>query len=218
MEVSNATATQSKSERSSATLASDFDSFLLLLTTQLQNQDPLEPMDAEKFTEQLVQFSGVEQAIETNAKLEDMVGLLQTSQTTAALQYLGSQVELTPDQIYLIEDGRATITYDLEETATSTNIKILDGNGELVRELNGTTASGRNQVEWDGLSEFGRQAKAGTYYVAVSAVDHQGQGIKAETPLTGTVDGVQSTSTGPLLMVDGNATPMTSIRSIFRPS
>ena len=90
MEVSNATATQSKSERSSATLASDFDSFLLLLTTQLQNQDQLEPMDAEKFTEQLVQFSGVEQAIETNAKLEDMVGLLQTSQTTAALQYLGS--------------------------------------------------------------------------------------------------------------------------------
>lgn len=218
MEVAStaAASAQSKSDSSRATLASDFDTFLLLLTTQLQSQDPLSPMDAEKFTEQLVQFSAVEQAVQTNSKLEEMVGLLQIGQTTAALQFLGSKVELDPDRLYLAGEEPAVITYSLPEAAASVDIKILNDNGDLVRELDGETLAGTNRVEWDGLTDFGRRAAVGSYILAVSAVDHRGLGLDVETPATGTVDGVRSTDAGPLLMVDGVPTAMTSIRSIFR--
>src|ERR1700754_3933826 len=79
------------------TLASNYDTFLVLLTAQLQNQDPLAPMDSTQFTQQLVQFSQVEQQIRTNEQLEGLVGQYKASSAGAALSYLGREAILETD-------------------------------------------------------------------------------------------------------------------------
>lgn len=79
-------------QRQGLKLAEDFDQFLNLLTTQLQNQDPLNPMDSNEFTNQIVQFSQVEQAINTNQKLDSLVSLQLASISGAALNYVGMDI------------------------------------------------------------------------------------------------------------------------------
>src|SRR5262245_28642958 len=86
---------------SSQSLAANFDSFLTLLTTQLQNQDPLAPMDANTFTSQLVEFASVEQAIQTNSRLGELSELIQSSGTSSAIGLLGREVTAATDRIGL---------------------------------------------------------------------------------------------------------------------
>src|SRR6202035_5510495 len=74
------------------TIAGNFNTFLQLLTTQLQNQNPLDPLDTNQFTSQLVQFAGVEQQLKMNDQLTSLVSLQQTAQTTAALSFVGKTV------------------------------------------------------------------------------------------------------------------------------
>src|SRR3954468_21748675 len=76
------------------TLAGNFNTFLTLLTTQLKNQNPLDPLDTNQFTQQLVQFAQVEQQMKSNDQLQTLVSLQQSAQATAALSYVGSTVVL----------------------------------------------------------------------------------------------------------------------------
>src|SRR2546430_16214955 len=75
-----------------ATPAGNFDTFLTLLTTQLQNQNPLDPLDTNQFTQQLVQFAGVEQQLKSNDQLKSLVELEKSAQSTQALVYVGNTV------------------------------------------------------------------------------------------------------------------------------
>ena len=76
-------------------MSSNFDTFLTLLTTQLQNQDPLSPMDSNQFTQQLVQFSQVEQQINSNKNLESLISLTKNQTSVDAVSYLGKTLTLT---------------------------------------------------------------------------------------------------------------------------
>ncbi len=96
---------------SSQSLAANFDTFLKLLTTQLQNQDPLAPMDANEFTSQLVEFASVEQAIQTNSKLGELGKLIESSGTTSAMGMLGREVTAATDRVGLAASGDAQIRY-----------------------------------------------------------------------------------------------------------
>src|SRR5512140_2916220 len=90
--VSGTTPASSKgslSSTTSSTLAGNFQTFLTLLTTQLQNQNPLDPLDTNQFTQQLVQFAGVEQQLKTNDQLTSLVSLQKTAQSTQALGFVG---------------------------------------------------------------------------------------------------------------------------------
>ena len=109
-------------------LSETFDNFLVLLTTQLKNQDPLEPLDTNLFTEQLVQFSGVEQAIKTNAKLDQLIAQQGTNQLTAALDYIGKSVEVESAGLDL-SDGEARIIYGLASNAQQTTIEFHANSG-----------------------------------------------------------------------------------------
>src|SRR5262245_53941482 len=113
------------------TLADNFDTFLVLLTAQIQNQDPLSPMDSTQFTQQLVQFSQVEQQIRTNEQLEGLVGQYQAASAGAALSYLGKDAIIDADETYLA-GGSANWAYTLPETATSLTINVKDANGRTV--------------------------------------------------------------------------------------
>src|ERR1051325_2604174 len=104
-------------------LAQNFNNFLQLLTMQLTHQDPTSPMDANQFTQQRVQFASVEQAINQNKKLEQLVGLLQTNQSVAAIGYLGKEVEAHGSKTDL-QDGKAKWTYTLPKASAVTSLVV----------------------------------------------------------------------------------------------
>src|ERR1700745_1994530 len=91
-------------------LSGNFQTFLTLLTTQLKNQDPLSPMDSNQFTQQLVQFSQVEQQINSNKNLEDLIALTKSQSATNAVSYLGKTLTLT-DGTAALQNGTANWTY-----------------------------------------------------------------------------------------------------------
>src|ERR1700690_3571140 len=108
-------------------IASNFTTFLQLLTTQLQNQDPLSPMDTNQFTQQLVQFAGVEQQMKSNDQLSTLVSLQQNAQTTEALALVGATVVVNGSTAPLA-NGQATWTLNSTQPATAT-ITIADATG-----------------------------------------------------------------------------------------
>jgi flagellar basal-body rod modification protein FlgD len=189
--------TTDASAGTSQSLAETFDTFLALLTTQLKNQDPLNPTDSEKFTEQLVQFTGVEQSIATNKKLDQMIQLQSDSQLNNAVSYIGKTAEFVSDQLSLT-GGTATISYGLEARSAETTIKIVDSSGRTVREINGETSIGRHELVWDGKDDNGVSLADGVYSFSVTAVDDKGKTIETVTATTGKVTGVE--------IVDGVAT------------
>ena len=192
-------------------IADTFDSFLLLLTTQLQYQDPLSPLDTNQFTEQLVQFSSVEQSIKTNSKLDELIGLQGNSQLTGALGYIGKTVAVEGPGLYL-SDGAADITYELAANAEQTTIEILDQSGRIVRTLSGAGAAGRHQLVWDGKDELGNDLPDGLYGARISALDGNGNSLLAAQGTIGRVTGIELQngdvvlSIGPLKVTPGQVT------------
>jgi len=200
--------------RDGAKLAADFDGFLKLLTTQLQTQDPLSPMDAEQFTSQLVQFAGVEQAIRTNTQLESLVSLMQLTQHTSALQYVGAVVELDNARVHLPLGGEAGIAYSLGATAQSVGVEIVDDDGRVVRRLAGPTGEGPQQLTWNGLDDDRRGRPPGTYGVRIEALDAAGRPVPVSQTSTGEVDALLQTKEGLVLSVDGRSFPLDAVRAI----
>jgi len=201
--------------REGTKLAADFDGFLKLLTAQLQTQDPLSPMDAEQFTSQLVQFSAVEQAIQTNSQLGNLVGLMQTTQHTAALQYVGATVELDNARTYLPSGGEATIAYELAQPAAQVTVSIIDTAGKTIRELVGPAGIGPQTMRWDGVDADRRGRPAGAYGVRVEAVDAAGRPVAASLETTGRVDALLQSESGLVLSVDGRAYPLDAVRAVL---
>src|ERR1700735_5035586 len=104
----SASAVPAKSADPLSSLSSNFDDFLTLLTTQLQNQDPTSPMDANSFTSELVEFASVEQQISTNSSLPQLIQLTQAADVTQASGIVGKQVTVQSTQIPL-QSGTGTL-------------------------------------------------------------------------------------------------------------
>src|SRR3984893_11054067 len=111
-------------------IAGNFNAFLTLLTTQLQHQDPLSPLDTNQFTQQLVQFASVEQQINMNTSLSTLISLQQTAQATSALGFIGATVVVSGNSAQLV-NGQATWNYTIASPATAT-INISNASGQLV--------------------------------------------------------------------------------------
>ena len=192
MEVSSVGLTNTKTTNTDAStsLTETFDTFLSLLTTQLQNQDPLDPMDTEQFTQQLVSFSQVEQSIAANQKLDQLVELQTTSQLSTGVSYIGKSVEVVTDQL-MLDGGSATLTYGLERKAAQTVISIVDQNGRPVRTVNGETDPGRHEFVWDGRDANGVELPDGLYGFRVDPVDKAGTPVELASASIGRVTGVE---------------------------
>ncbi len=199
-------------------LVDDFDSFLKLLTTQLTNQDPLEPLDATKFTEQLVQFSGVEQAIKSNNTLEQLTALMRTDQLTRTIDYLGAEVEAEGKTISLGPDGAARLSYDLGESAAQVAISIWDELGRLVATRQGTANAGSHSLAWDGVGNSGERLPEGLYRVEVAAQDDAGEPIPVSTTISGVVDGVEIDGDRLLLSLGGVLIPLEAVTVVRQSS
>jgi len=209
--VSGAGVTTAKSQ----SLASDFNGFLKLLTAQLRNQDPLAPMDADKFTSQLVQFASVEQQLATNGKLEKLNTLVDTSMRAGALGYLGAEVEIEGGFIRP-EPGKSGFHYELAREAQDVAIKIHDPSGKLVLQESGGLAKGANSYVWNGRVADGRLAEPGTYRVDVTAEDASGRSVPVTMRTTGTVDRVALDGATPMLVIEDASVPLSAVRSITR--
>ena len=125
MAVSGIDVTQTPSEaaNSRTRLSDNYDTFLVLLTAQLQNQDPLAPMDSTQFTQQLVQFSQVEQQIRTNEQLEGLVGQYQAASAGAALSYLGKDAIIQANETYLA-GGAANWAYSSRDRIAASTARV----------------------------------------------------------------------------------------------
>lgn len=174
----------------SGTLAEDFDSFLNLLTTQLQNQDPLDPMKSNEFTNQLVKFSEVEQTLKTNDKLDELLTLQGDSKTNTAVSMIGKDVEAKSDQIRL-EGDSATIGYNLEGKAETAAISIANQDGEIVRTMPVNPEAGEHEITWDGTDSNGNDLDEGVYTMKLSAVDAENKTVKGDTFANNEVKGFE---------------------------
>src|ERR1700735_5151729 len=114
----------------SSQIAGNFQSFLTLLTTQLQNQNPLDPLDTNQFTQQLVEFAGVQQQLNTNDSLATLVSLQQTTQSTQALGFVGQTVVVNGSTAQLVNNAAAWQVSI--PTASLLTINIANSTGQTV--------------------------------------------------------------------------------------
>ncbi|WP_374385080.1 flagellar hook assembly protein FlgD [Dongia sp.] len=188
----------------------NYEAFLTLLTTQLQNQDPLNPMDTAEFTNQLVQYADVEQAIQTNDTLNDLLSLVSWNTNTLALSYIGKSVTYA-SEYGMLTDGEATWRYDLPEEAESVTITVKDQDGNIVYQGAGDTAKGKNSFTWDGKDADGNSLEDGVYSISVDARNATGGEIESDIYGTGTITNVSTSGDEIVLLVGDLALSISSI-------
>ena len=164
--------------------------FLNLLTTQLKHQDPTKPMDTNKFTQQLTQFSGIEQQIRTNKHLEKLLALQGSDRKLRALGYVGATIEAAGHTNMLGKTGKADWIYALPRKATEVTIEVRDQKNKLVYTEKRKHQSGRNEFSWDGKNAKGDRMPEGAYTIRVKAVDAKGKTMKYTAGIRGKVDSI----------------------------
>jgi flagellar basal-body rod modification protein FlgD len=210
----NTNSTASATGIDSNTIAGNFQTFLTLLTTQLKNQDPLDPLDTNQFTQQLVQFAQVEQQLKSNDQLGTLVSLQQTAQQTAALNFVGETVGVTGATAPL-SNGQATWALQVPKPATG-QVTISSSTGQTVFTGNYQMNAGSQPFVWDGKDNSGLQWPDGNYTLTVTAQDASGQPVAVPTEIDAVVDSVDLTQNPPTLSVAGQNYTLDKIRRIVR--
>ena len=203
----------SSTANDAASLTGNYTTFLNLLTAQIKNQDPLSPMDTTEWTNQLVQYSSVEQQLKANQYLESLVNAGSQSSMNEAVGYIGKAVTADVDTATL-SNGQASWQYALGGDATSATMTVTDSAGNVVWSGDAPDLSaGMHDFTWDGTTSSGSAAPAGNYTLTVAAKNVAGD-VTAAVGLSGVVTSVQNDSGTVDLMVNGTAIPLTSISSV----
>jgi len=209
------TATASEAANSRTRLSDNYDTFLVLLTAQLQNQDPLAPMDSTQFTQQLVQFSQVEQQIRTNEQLEGLAGQYNAAAAGAALSYLGKDAIISSNETYLAS-GQANWAYRLPEAATNLTVSVRDAQGRTVYEsTTEARGAGEHLFSWNGVKTDGSTAADGVYQVVVTAKNADGETITPTVSVRETIMGVDFTGDTPVVITPSGTRALSTIRSVL---
>jgi flagellar basal-body rod modification protein FlgD len=210
---SGSSAASSANSLASQQIAGNFQSFLTLLTTQLQNQNPLDPLDTNQFTQQLVEFAGVQQQLNTNDSLSTLVSLQQTTQSTEALAYVGKTA--------VVKGSTATMTNSIAgwelsiPTASTMDVTIAASNGQTVFSGSYSVSAGNNQpFAWNGQGNDGTQWPDGNYTLTATAKDTTGNTVAVTSAVEGTVSSVDLTQSPPLLTIGGQTYTVSQVQSI----
>jgi len=198
----------------SSTLAGNFQTFLSLLTTQLKNQNPLDPLDTNQFTAQLVQFAQVEQQLKSNDQLSTLVSLQQTAQATAALNFVGLTVGVSGTTAPLA-DGQAVWNLNVPKPATGV-ITITSPAGQTVYSGSFNLNAGVTPFIWDGKDAAGQSWPEGNYTLTVTAQDASGQLVAVPTEIEARVDSVNLTQNPPTLSIAGRDYTLDKITRVSR--
>jgi flagellar basal-body rod modification protein FlgD len=211
-------ATQDKTALGRADLASNFDTFLSLLTTQLKNQDPLSPLDSNQFTQQLVAMTGVEQQLNANDLLKQLVANTAGGISTA-VSLIGKDVKAVSDTAN-ISGGKAQWTYNLPADAASLKVEVVDKNGKTVHaEAPSDMKAGDHAFTWNGKDQMGNQLPdGGPYTLKVTALDSTGAAITATNYVQGTVTGVEQANGSTMITINGGQVDWTKVTTIAQPA
>lgn len=195
----------------------DFNTFITLLTTQLQHQDPTAPMESSDFTNQLVQYAEVEQAIATNTHLEKLIAIEGANAAATAVNYIGKEV-LTLGTTTSLADDKATWDYTLESDAPETTITVYNSDGLEVYSSTVEAEAGSNTFEWDGENEEGVKQPEGLYYVEIEPLDEDSLEVAASIMVAGIVTGVDFSSTTPIVTIGDTAFVASDILQVREPT
>jgi flagellar basal-body rod modification protein FlgD len=212
-----ASSTSNTTTASTATpgIADNFQTFLTLLTTQLQNQNPLDPLDTNQFTAQLVQFAGVEQQLKSNDQLKSLIDIEKSAQATAALAYVGNTVAVNGSTAQF--NGSATWNLKADKAATAT-VTITTSTGQTAYSGTYNLNQGNASFVWDGKANDGSQWPAGAYKLTATAKDSSGNDVAIATETQGVVDSVDLTATPALLSIGGQTYTTDQIKRVMRPA
>jgi flagellar basal-body rod modification protein FlgD len=196
-----------------STIAGNFDTFLSILTTQLKNQNPLDPLDTNQFTAQLVQFSGVEQQLKTNEFLQALLLNTQTSYRADAVSYIGKQVSASGETAELV-DGGAYWAYNADANVANATVNIKDAAGNVVYTETGSLNAGPGTFLWDGVGSDGNNRPDGVYTIEIKGTNLAGNAVKVSTSSFGIVTGVDFSGAEPMLTVGKNKVALSDVTDI----
>jgi flagellar basal-body rod modification protein FlgD len=212
---SGTTTTSTSSTTASQQLAGNFDTFLQLLTTQLQNQDPLDPLDTDQFTQQLVEFSSVEQQINTNTNLQTLITLQQASEATSALQLMGSTVTVNSNSATLSNATSTPAAWSLSSSGPGTGqITIANSSGQTVYTGSVSLSAGAQSYTWNGQGNNGTTYPDGDYTLTIKGTSASGLALTVTTGVQGTISAVNATQSPPTITMGGQIYPISSIESL----
>jgi flagellar basal-body rod modification protein FlgD len=198
-------------------IAGNFQSFLTLLTTQLQNQNPLDPLDTNQFTQQLVEFAGVQQQLNTNDSLATLVSLQQATQSTEALSYVG-KTAIVKGNTATMANSEAVWAVSVPSASTM-QVSIASSTGQTVFTGTYNVAAGNEQpFEWNGQGNDGTQWPDGNYTMTATATDSTGATVGVTTSVGGVVSSVDLTQSPPLLTIGTQTYTISQIESIVAPA
>jgi flagellar basal-body rod modification protein FlgD len=199
----------------SGMLASNFQTFLTLLTSQLKNQDPLSPVDSNQFTAQLTQMAGVEQQLLTNDLLTSLLASQGANSLGGASTYIGKDATAVWAATKFA-DGKATWSYELATNAASAKLQVLDSSGKVVWEGDAPDkTSGVHDFSWDGVTKTGANAQDGSVYtLKVVAKDGLNQTVNAQVLIRGRVTGVEMYEDQPYLTIGNSIMPLSTVISL----
>lgn len=206
---------QQKNANATTKLASDFTQFLTLLTTQLKNQDPLSPMESTEFTNQLVNFTGVEQQINTNQKLDSLIAMNLGTGFSSALGYVGKNISYLSNEANFDGAKPVKITYAVTEgKPVTTKINIYDKDQRLIVSKDVSSATGAKEFVWDGKNKDGGTVPPGTYTIRVDALDQNDKPLKTSTVVSGRVKGIETQNGATMLLVGERAVAIGSVINV----
>lgn len=196
----------------STMLASNFETFLSLLTSQLKNQDPLSPVDSNQFTAQLTQMAGVEQQLLTNDLLKGLLAAQGGGGLAGAATYIGKEATAAWSATKFT-DGEATWSYELASTAASATLQVLDGSGKVVWSGDAPAkGTGVHDFTWDGKATSGNDGQDGQVYsLRVVAKDAAGGAIDAQVLTRGRITGVEMYNGEPYLTIGNSILPLSTV-------
>ena len=207
-----------------ASIDETMNDFLLMLTTQLQHQDPLDPLDTAEFTNQLVGFSTVEQLIANNQKLDDLIAIqeamagLNPGLTDSPMSYIGKEIEVVGSG-FAYDGTPANLAYFLDEATTTATVQVLDAAGKVIWESTDMpTTAGQHEFVWPGVDADGEPVEPGQYFVEARAIDDAGIITEPTTLVYGVVSGVDWSSGVPLLKVGELFVSLDSITAVREPA
>jgi flagellar basal-body rod modification protein FlgD len=213
--VSGTSTSQMSSSR--ATIADNFDTFLSILTTQLKNQNPLDPMDTTQFTQQLVQFTSVEQQLKTNDFLETLMLAGQNTAKSDAVSYIGKEVTSSGRTGELTDSKAVFWAYSADANAANATITIKDASGQTVYNQTGPLTSGPGTFRWDGKGTDGNMKPNGVYSIDIKGKDANGNDVRISTASIGIVTAVDFTGDVPVLTVGSRRVTITDVTDVRIP-
>ncbi len=203
MNVSGVNSTTATSSYTTSSTQESQDQFLQLLVTQIQNQNPLDPMSNEEFTSQLTQFSMLEQLEQMNSNFAADMGISQSLNNTMMLDIVGRTATVLGDGVDVADETATGSRLQSSGDGTAT-VEVHNSAGEVVATYLADVELGWNDIDWNGLTDNGEAAPDGTYTLSVTVVDRAGNDIGHEVYRQGHVDSIRFENNLAILSVAGD--------------